>query len=71
MEKKSLFVAYMLWLFLGFFGIHKFYLGKTGWGLVYIFTGGLFTIGWIIDLFTLPGQVENYNLEIEVHRRNH
>ena len=47
--------------FFGLLGIHKFYLGKMLWGLVYLFTGGLFGIGWLIDLFTLPTQVENYN----------
>jgi hypothetical protein len=33
-------------------------------GILYIFTGGLFVIGWLIDLFTLPSQVRNYNAEV-------
>lgn len=30
---KSLSAAYVLWLFLGFFGAHHFYLGNTGRGI--------------------------------------
>jgi hypothetical protein len=33
-------------------------------GILYIFTGGIFMIGWLIDLFTLPSQVRKYNQEI-------
>ena len=33
---KSKTVAGLLALFLGSIGIHKFYLGKSGWGIVYI-----------------------------------
>lgn len=59
MKSKS--TAYVLWLFLGIFGAHKFYLGKTGIGILYFFTFGLFGFGWIIDAFTLGGQVDMYN----------
>lgn len=58
---KSTTVAYVLWFFLGLLGIHKFYLGKVGMGILYLFTGGIFGIGWLIDLFTLAGQVRTYN----------
>ena len=60
---KSKLVAYLLWLFLGYLGIHKFYLEQWGWGVIYLFTGGLFGIGWLIDLFILATQVDNYNLK--------
>ena len=46
-------VALLLCVFLGFFGAHKFYEGKAGMGIVYIFTGGLFGIGWMIDIIAL------------------
>lgn len=42
-------VAFFLCLFLGFFGIHKFYEHKPGLGILYLFTGGLFAIGWLVD----------------------
>jgi TM2 domain-containing membrane protein YozV len=58
---KSKGVAYALWFFFGLLGIHKFYLGKVGMGVLYIFTGGLFGIGWLIDLFTLGTQVDACN----------
>ena len=65
MKERSLPVAYILWFFLGFLGVHKFYLNKIVIGILYIFTGGLFFIGWFIDLFTLPSQVDLYNLKIQ------
>lgn len=74
---KSTAVSYVLWFFLGQLGIHKFYLGKTLMGLVYL---GLGIIGWattfilvgwfllailwilmILDLFTIPGAVRKIN----------
>ncbi|RDI40132.1 TM2 domain-containing protein [Falsibacillus pallidus] len=61
MAKKDLVIAYVLLIFLGSLGIHKFYLGKVGMGIAYIFTLGFLGIGCLIDLFTLPGQVRKYN----------
>lgn len=46
-------IAFFLCLFLGMFGAHKFYEGKIGLGLVYIFTGGVFMIGVLVDLITI------------------
>ncbi|MEJ2102428.1 MAG: TM2 domain-containing protein [Desulfobacterales bacterium] len=63
-RERELWVAYILWFFLGFVGVHKFYVNKMGMGILYIFTGGLFVIGWLIDLFTLPSQVRKYNAEV-------
>ena len=40
-------------LFLGFIGAHKFYEGKTGAGILYIFIVGLFGIGWIVDTIAI------------------
>jgi TM2 domain-containing membrane protein YozV len=60
-QVKSKGVAYLLWFFLGIFGAHRFYLEKIGTGILYLLTFGVFGIGWIIDLFTLGGQVDTYN----------
>ncbi|WP_084077516.1 TM2 domain-containing protein [Demequina sp. NBRC 110057] len=60
---KSLLVAYVLWFFLGVFGIHHFYLGKIGRGLLYLFTAGIFGIGLLVDLFTLPSQTRTVNAQ--------
>lgn len=56
MEKQSthnLTIGYILWIF-GFLGSHRFYYGKPISGTIYLFTLGLFLIGWIVDLFLLP-----------------
>ena len=37
----------------GLFGAHKFYEGKTGMGILYLLTGELFGIGWLIDAIAL------------------
>ena len=47
---KNKWIAFFLCLFFGVLGIHKFYEGRILLGIVYIFTGGLFGIGVIIDL---------------------
>jgi TM2 domain-containing membrane protein YozV len=60
-KKKSKLTAYLLWFFLGFFGVHKFYLKKVGMGILYIFTAGLGGIGWLIDVFIMSSQINKAN----------
>ena len=50
---RNKWVAFFLCLFLGFAGAHKFYEGKAGMGILYIFTFGLFGIGWFVDCISL------------------
>ena len=52
-RERNKWIALALCFFLGFFGAHKFYEGKIGLGILYIFTGGLFGIGVIIDFIVL------------------
>lgn len=47
---KSGNVAYLLTLFGGSLGLHRFYLGSFFKGLMYLFTAGFFGIGWILDV---------------------
>ncbi|MBN2362091.1 MAG: TM2 domain-containing protein [Deltaproteobacteria bacterium] len=64
--KKELWVSYLLAV-LGFFGIggvHRFYLGKPISGLLYLFTGGLFGIGTVVDLVRMPDLVATENLRL-------
>lgn len=51
MKSKS--TALILCILLGWLGAHKFYLNKSGMGVIYFFTGGLFWIGWIVDIIML------------------
>ena len=65
---KSKGMAYLLW-FISIFrwlGFQHFYLGKIGKGIIWIFTGGVFGVGSLIDLFTLGGSVDNYNTQQEL-----
>ena len=50
-KKKG--TALLLCLLFGLFGAHQFYVGKFGKGLLYLFTVGLFGIGWFIDIFRI------------------
>ncbi|RPH44400.1 MAG: TM2 domain-containing protein [Burkholderiales bacterium] len=47
-------IGYLLWIF-GFTGAHRFYYGKPVTGTIWFFTLGLLGIGWLIDLFLIPG----------------
>lgn len=47
-------VGYILWIF-GFMGSHRFYYGRPISGTIYFFTLGLLFVGWIVDLFLIPG----------------
>lgn len=50
---KSKTVTLILCIFLGYFGVHRFYTGKIGTGIIYLFTAGIFGIGWIVDIITI------------------
>ncbi len=57
-------IGYLLWIF-GFTGSHRFYYGKPISGTIWLFTGGLFLIGWIIDLFLIPSMDRKADLRFE------
>ena len=50
---KSKTVTLILWLLVGIFGGHRFYIGTYGLAIAYLFTVGLFGIGWLVDLALL------------------
>ena len=45
-RRKSVGIAYLLWFFVGFLGVHRFYLGRTKMG-VFILAG---VLGWFCCL---------------------
>lgn len=47
---KNKTVALILAIFLGWFGIHRFYVGKVGTGILWFLTCGMFCFGWFIDI---------------------
>ena len=54
-------IGYVLWIF-GFLGAHRFYYGRPITGTLWFFTLGLFFVGWIIDLFLIPGMDRDADL---------
>ncbi len=52
-SRKSWGVALVLCLLFGGAGFHRFYVGKVGTGLLYLFTAGWCGIGWLVDLITI------------------
>lgn len=54
-------VAWILLTFVGWLGFHRFYLGKWGTGILYLFTLGLLGIGVLYDFLTLNSQISERN----------
>jgi len=69
-NRKSKGIAYLLWLFLGWLGAHRFYAGETKTGAIQLVMtlsaiGVPFMLVWLlIDLFLIPGMVNDHNLEL-------
>ena len=82
-EGKNMVVAYLLWFFIGWFGVHRFYLGKIssgvaqllllviGWITTLIFVGWLLLIPlfvwWALDAYFVQLYVTEYNAQIGVN----
>lgn len=57
---RNKWVALVLCIFLGWLGVHKFYEGKVVMGFIYLFTMGLFGLGWLCDIVILAMKPNPY-----------
>jgi TM2 domain-containing membrane protein YozV len=58
-------IGYLLWIF-GFTGSHRFYYGRPLTGTLWFFTFGLLGVGWLIDLFLIPGMDREAGLRFRI-----
>jgi len=68
-RRKSVAAVWLLWVFLGLFGAHRFYLGRVGTGVAMLLTiGGGFFIWALVDAFLIPGMLRanQHKVEAEV-----
>ena len=67
---KDRMTTLIICVLLGLVGGHQFYVGKIGKGVLYLFTGGLFGIGWIIDIISLAtGSFKDSNGRVLVSQK--
>lgn len=62
-DRKDLAMSYCLWClsFVGICGVQRIYLGHTVVGILMLFTFGFCGVGQVLDLFLLPGAVDQEN----------
>ena len=61
-DSHSTTIGYILWIF-GFTGAHRFYYGRPITGTIWLFTGGILGIGWLIDVFFIPSMDRSADLK--------
>uniref|UniRef100_A0A182JP58 DnaJ homolog subfamily C member 22 n=1 Tax=Anopheles christyi TaxID=43041 RepID=A0A182JP58_9DIPT len=63
LKRKSVIIAYVLWLFGGLFGVHLFYLRQDRRAFIWWCTLGFSGIGWLADVVQIPSMVRDCNDE--------
>ena len=60
---KNKWISLILCVFFGVFGIHRFYEEKKITGFIYLFTFGIFGLGWFFDIILLATKTNPYRVK--------
>lgn len=60
---KNKWISLVLCIFLGVFGVHRFYEEKKITGLIYLFTFGILGIGWFFDMVLIATKTNPYRVK--------
>lgn len=60
---KDKIVSLLLCIFLGIYGVHRFYEGRIGTGILWLFTFGMFGIGWLYDVIRIASASNPYYIK--------
>jgi TM2 domain-containing membrane protein YozV len=69
-DRHTIVAGYFLWIF-GFTGAHRFYFGKQVTGALWFLTFGMMGIGWIVDLFLIPGMEKDAEIKFVPGKYNY
>lgn len=55
-------ISWILLVYLGVFGAHRFYMRKWISGIIWLLTGGVFFLGYLYDFWTLNQNISEQNI---------
>ena len=65
-KKKSKGIAYLIWLFFGIFGGHRYYMGDIRIGIAMTLTGGGGGLWFLLDIFFIGKRIESKNVDLKL-----